>query len=219
MSIKIKKRTLKILGIVILVVAVIIVAVFLTHFILTSIKINQTEKKLSQINAEELQTKIIEKLKETPMNINLSYGNQMIMTEFVDNYEDTNGYVTALILYTKGTNIYNGEGVAIPCFKIESDSNGNFKDIKYIYASFDSIVNEAVERVFKDEYNIDVVITNNARYNSHFRSFSFDNSLKIIRTNEDFLESVVKKITDEDDYDDTSDKTIDNIMTFGLDIK
>mgnify|MGYP001861100364 CR=1 FL=1 len=219
MSIKIKKKKLKILGIIILVIGVIIATVFLTRFILTNIKINNTEKELSQINAEELQTKIIEKLKETPMNINLSYGNQMIITEFVDNYEETNGYVTALILYTKGGNIYNSEGVAIPCFKIESDSNGNFKNIKYIYASFDSIVNEAVERVFKDEYNIDVVITNNARYNSHFRSSGFDNSLKIIRTNEDFLESVVKKITDEDDYDDTSDKMIDNIIAFGLDIK
>lgn len=219
MSIKIKKKKLKILGIIILVIGVIIATVFLTRFILTNIKINNTEKELSQINAEELQTKIIEKLKETPMNINLSYGNQMIITEFVDNYEETNGYVTALILYTKGGNIYNSEGVSIPCFKIESDSNGNFKNIKYIYASFDSIVNEAVERVFKDEYNIDVVITNNARYNSHFRSSGFDNSLKIIRTNEDFLESVVKKITDEDDYDDTSDKMIDNIIAFGLDIK
>lgn len=216
MSINIKKKNITIAMAIVIGIVVIVVGIFFTRFILTNIKINDTENKLRKISAEELQDKIINKLEETEININMNNGKKKVITEFIDNYEDTNGFVTAIILYANESNLYNGEGVAIPVFKIEKDSTGYFKSIKYVYNSLNGIIKEAVESVFREEYNVNVLVENNDRYNEHFRTYGKEEGLEIVRTNEDFFKTIIMKITNEDIYNNYLSDIEYDIMTFGL---
>ena len=56
--------------IVVAILLVIVVGVVATIFVMPSVKVNDIHKKLSQINAKELETKIIQKLETSPINVN-----------------------------------------------------------------------------------------------------------------------------------------------------
>ena len=74
----IKKRTIKIIVGVIITIAVIVGAVFAFQTISTNMKIKDTESKLSKINAEEFESKLISELKQSKFNINTSNLSTMI---------------------------------------------------------------------------------------------------------------------------------------------
>ena len=65
MKLVIKKKTIKIVILIIVMAIIVIGGIFLIQFISNNIMIKQTAEKISQINAEELETKIMEELKNT----------------------------------------------------------------------------------------------------------------------------------------------------------
>lgn len=155
----------KIIVIIVVAIAVIVGGIFAFQFISTNSKVKETEKKLGQINAEELQEKLIKELESTSLK------NSTYTTEFLKN---KNGFVVFEI-----TNVYENRKmfIEIPCFKIESNSNGNFKRITYLDfgQEIGDIVNDVVEKVFKDEYNINI----NSDYNSHFKTKGQNQDIQI----------------------------------------
>ena len=66
------KKALKIIIAVIVVVAVIVVGIIVKKPISNNIIIKDTENKISQINAKELETELINSLKNTSLNVNTS---------------------------------------------------------------------------------------------------------------------------------------------------
>lgn len=219
-----KKKIIKIL------VAVIVSIIIMVLGILSipNIKIKSASKKLSNINAQELQLKIIERLEKSPLNINT----ETTKTEFrtldstkteleevieigysvADSYNNNvlnNGkkedrpYEKFISAY-----IYNKEknsiGVAIPCFLIESDDNGNVKRIEYWDDYNDSnfigaIIQQEIENVLKVEYNIDTKVVNDLVYKGYKknRNINFERSYRKIRmsyNNEEFLVNTFKTI-------------------------
>lgn len=148
MSVKVKRNTIKTVSIIIATILIISVIAVIITVIVPNIKNNQIEEKLSQINAEELQTKLIEEIGKTSLNINTDELNTIIGTfedvkennyienadtlflgveahyELTNNWDDFKNYVSVYIIGE------NNELVIIPCFKIESDNAGNFKSIK-----------------------------------------------------------------------------------------
>ena len=215
MSINIKKKHLTIvLGIVIGVV-VIVAGIFLTRFILTNIEIKDTENKLRKISAEELQNKIIKELEETNININNTNGNFEIETVFTDTYNETDNFVTAMIIRT-----YKGEyisGVALPCYKVEKDEQGYFKSITFLTGrdGVEGIVEEKVKKVLKEDYDIELT-NGDMRYWERFTELYDDNGeikkCNIDTSSEDFWKEIYEDITNEEYYNNT---TL-NMMTFGL---
>ena len=73
------KNIIKIIIGIVVVIAVIVGGIFAFQFISTNSKIRDTEKKLSQINAEELQEKLIKELESTSLK------NSTYTTEFLKN--------------------------------------------------------------------------------------------------------------------------------------
>lgn len=229
----IKKRTIKIIVGVIVAIAVIVGAVFAFQTISTNIKIKDTENKLSQINAEELETKIIKELENTDLNVNSptsktefrkldsnkskfdSYikmyyelSQKYFGTEMKTNEEVMTEYISAFITNSKE------HGVAIPCFKIESDNNGKFKNINYLESGpgdrIETIVKNAVEKVFKNEYGIEIFVNGNDKYNLHFRNAG--NILEPMVEDEEYWADVNYEITNDKSSYIPSLSTI----TFGL---
>lgn len=196
MSIKINKKNIKILIAVIVAILIILIGVFVAPIINTNLKIKNTESKLSQIKAKDFENELIEEFKKSPLNIN----NDTIKTTFgklddIDNnaslemkasigftkmngeeyykskYEDLENFVYAYILEYKSNKIENY--IVVPLFKIESDSNGNFKEIKYV--SVTSLVHNltsfnysVLENVLKNKYNIEMSVSGSLKYNDKF---------------------------------------------------
>lgn len=187
----IKKRTIKIIVGVIVAIALIVGIIFAFKAISTNIKIKDTESKLSKINAEELQTKLIKELENTPLNKN----DYTYNTEFLEN---TDGVVVAKIVFNdKSSN--ETESVTIPCFQIDSYSNGNFKSITYW--EMDELlksVNNKIEETFKNDYDINIIIKDDSMYNSHFRTTG--NNQKVEMTDKIVWDMVYYDIAGEEDY-------------------
>ena len=187
-----KKKIIKIL-IALIIVVIIVIGIFVAPIINTNIKIKNVESKLSQIKAKDFENELIEEFKKSPLNIN----NDTIKTTFgtldsIDNnvslemkasigfskmngeeskYEDLENFVYAYILEYKSNEIENY--IVVPLFKIESDSNGNFKKITYI--SITSLVHnltsfnyDVLQNVLKNKYNIEMSISGSIKYNDRF---------------------------------------------------
>ncbi len=193
----IKKKTIKIIVGIIVAIAVIVGGIFAFQFISTNMKIKDTEEKLSQINAEELQSKLIKELESTSLNVQVNNGNQFVITEFVDNGK---GYISASICLVRGKNI---DVVGIPCFHIERDNNGKFKNITYLENGFEieNIVGNAVRKVFKNEYDVNIIEENDSGYNSHFRQIT--QMQEITYTDTAFWETIYQKITGDIPYNNS----------------
>ena len=71
------KKAFKIIIAVIVVVAVIVVGIIVKKPISNNIIIKDTENKISQINAKELETELINSLKNTSLNVNTSRYNRI----------------------------------------------------------------------------------------------------------------------------------------------
>lgn len=182
----IKKNVIKIIVGIVVAIAVIVGGIFAFQFISTNSKIKDTEEKLSQINAKELETKLIESLKKSKLYVGAtSDDGELVWTEF----ENVNGLVMAKIQSTKN------EYINIPCFKIESDNNGKVKSIIFDDTQSNGIFDickQVIRNELKNEYNIDTIIENNSLYNKHFRKGS--EQQKIERSSQIFFESMTNHI-------------------------
>ncbi len=192
MKVSVKKKTIKIIIAIILIIAIIAVGIIATKTIINNKEIKQTEEKLNQINAEELEKKLIEELKETQIYLNVKNEDTLIGTEF----ENIDGFITAKVTVIEvGKEDINS--VEIPCFKIESN-NGKFKNISYFINTqgIEKTIQETVENTFQKEYNIDLLLKDNNSYNRHFRKSG--QSKKIESTDNDSFKLVYELITNEE---------------------
>ena len=169
-----------------------------------NIKRNQIRNKLSQINVEELETKMIEELEKTPLNINTSEFNTTIGT--LDKVEESNkgknnlfGGVKANYELSGNLNTFksyisayiigqNNELIIIPCFKIESDSNGNFKSIKCKTSQISHEVPNIFIKVLEKDFGIKL----EGKYKSEIQKSDKDD-ITIYSLKEDDLINVAKK--------------------------
>lgn len=220
MSIKIKKKALKIIGIVIVAIIILVGLFFLIQTISTNMKIKETEEKLSQINTEELKTKLIEGLEKTDLNIDLTLDTMFVDTIFTEGEDELEGFTVMSIIAFKNNSVIGG--IEIPCFKIESDSNGNFKNIEYVYnRPLDTnIIAQTIRNVFKDTYNIDFTITNKTKYNTTFNQY-FVNKGTITTVSDDFFLAIVNRINDTEyeDYSLVEDYKEYETAKFGLELE
>ena len=205
----IKKKTILIIIGVIIATAIIIGGIFGFKSISTSMKIKETENKLSKINAEEFESKLISELKQSKFNINTSN----LSTE-ICNWNDFNNTkqgqmaVMSIEIFYAANNIdnpyedcvsayitSNSKGVvAIPLFKIEKDNNGNFKDIVYTERVLkESVVTNAIEKVLKNDYGIDMFIKENSKYNTRFNKL-FNSEIGTMYANTDILNKVIEQV-------------------------
>lgn len=204
MSVKIKRNTIKIISIIIAILLIVAVSAVIIGVVMPNIKRNQIRNKLSQINVEELETKIIEELEKTPLNINTSEFNTTIGT--LDKVEESNkgknnlfGGVKANYELSGNLNTFknyisayiigqNNELVIIPCFKIESDSNGNFKSIKCKTSQISHEVPNIFIKVLEKDFGIKL----EGKYKSEMQKSDKDD-ITIYSLKEDDLINVSKK--------------------------
>ena len=176
-----QKKPSKIMWIVLLIIIVIPVGIVAVPNIMTNKDINEMERKLSEIDAEELQEKIIEKL--SPVTLFFTSDDLLVSTEVLDTLEETDNFVTAIISFTWMDNFPDTCKTAIPCFKIKSDSKGKFQTIEYISGTdwfCEDIIQEAIVNVFKESYNIDMHLVGEDRekYCSKFLGFDHKPEVK-----------------------------------------
>lgn len=154
MSINIKRRTIKIVIAIIVLILAIVGGIYVTQIIIINNKISVTEEKLKEINVSELESKIIERLKETDLYVEKDTGELFVGTMIKEGTE-IKDYITVAYIAIK-----NGNGIGaveMPVFKINTDSNGKFKNIEYLAYEIwnNNIVEETIENIFKEEYDID----------------------------------------------------------------
>ena len=109
-------------------------------------------------------------------------------------------YKRQSICLVRGKNI---DVVGIPCFHIERDNNGKFKNITYLENGFEieNIVGNAVRKVFKNEYDVNIIEENDSGYNSHFRQIT--QMQEITYTDTAFWETIYQKITGDIPYNNS----------------
>lgn len=225
MKIQVKKRNVIIAVAILLVV---IIGVVATIFVIPNMKISQTHKKLSEINAEELETKIIQKLETSPINVSTS----SISTTFKVNNEEPSG---TGILYEASAKSYKfinisikgtiTEFISIDCCKIESNDNGTVKSIEFIEPSVNSgecdliaeIVYDTIKNVLETEYNIDTSIISSLRYKNNPKiKFSFNKDEKtIVMSDYEWGVTVLKTISNNSDKS-FNEKTYNNEVNDSL---
>lgn len=229
----IKKKTILIIIGVIIATAIIIGGIFGFKSISTSMRIKETENKLSKINAEEFESKLISELKQSKFNINTSN----LSTE-ICNWNDFNNTkkgqmaVMSIEIFYAANNIdnpyedcvsayitSNSKGVvAIPLFKIEKDNNGNFKDIVYTERVLkESVVTNAIEKVLKNDYGIDMFIKENSKYNTRFNKL-FNSEIGTMYANTDILNKVIEQVKGVKNNGNVESYEEYSLTTFGLDI-
>ena len=157
MKVSMNKNTLKVIIAIIVVIVLIVIGAFAINTISKNAKTKEIENKLSQINAEELKNKIIAELEKTEISVN-TYKTKTTFADDVkiNNYEN---YVVAKITTSELSLL---DAVYIPFFKIDSDSNGNFKSIEYVpgYSDLGIDVEKIIFDVLENEYNINTEIQN-----------------------------------------------------------
>lgn len=197
------KKAFKIIIAVIVIVAIIIGGIFAYKFISTNMKIKETEEKLSQINAEELETKLIKELEKSNFNVNTSHISTKICSwkEAGKSGDNDLPFTMAIELfysankqdnpYEKSISAYitsnSKEIIAIPLFKIESDNNGKFKKIIYTEMALKEYytVTDTIKKVLKDDYDIDMFIEGNEKYNTRFNKIFNSKTSTIFATEKD----------------------------------
>lgn len=203
MKVAMNKKVFKIIVAMIIIIAIAAVGIFASQIISTNIKIKETKEKLSQIDAKELETKIIEELKNSKLYLEIDEGNTFVGTMFNEgvNFKD---YITLSYLYIKNGNPVGA--IEIPCFKITSDNNGNFRNIEYTYYYFESpnTIEQTIKKVFKNEYDIDFSKdwswnqfngNFNGKYNRTFNNFKNTNKGAIYIDDQNFFIGILEKIT------------------------
>lgn len=203
------KKGLKIVLIGILIVGLIGAGIFGIIYIQKDMEIYKTKEILSGINSKELETKIIEKLKTTSMNVNTSslktiFGTAETLSEefeeisklrlqlsihYGKNYNPYEDYVSAYII-NKDEN-----GIVIPCFKIVSDDKGNFMYILYLNSS-NFEVSRVVDKVFKEDYGINIDYNNSKYYNKFIKegNLKYQENIQIYISNEEIASTAIREV-------------------------
>lgn len=195
-------------------------------FLVPITKTNTDIKKFSEINAKEFEEQIIENLKSSALNLdNATYKTEfrklnaenskfeknikisyetadLYNTEILEKKADEHLYedfISAFIINTNNDSL----GVAIPCFKISSDNNGNLKSIEFVDTVYDDfnfigrIIEYEIENVLNTKYGIDTKIISELRYknNSKINIVSNEDKIKIIYNDNDFMIDTFKTIS------------------------
>lgn len=227
------KKAFKIIIAVIVVVAIIIGGIFAYKFISTNMKIKETEEKLSQINAEELEEKLIKELENNKLNVNTSNISTKICSwEEITESKENDIPVMAIELfyatnkrdnpYEKSISAYitsnSKEIVAIPLFKIESDNSGRFKKIIYTEKALKEYnMTDTIKKVLKNEYDIDMFIEGNEKYNTRFNKI-FNNKTSTIFATEKDLTKILNEIQGSNNSSFPKSYKEYSITEFGLEI-
>lgn len=205
MQVKVNKKIFKIIISIVIIVAIAVVAI---GVVFPMVKFNQMKNKLSQINAEELETKIIQELEKTPLCIKDSTTIDKGMN--INNLKD---YVIALTMSMEDDEIYT---ITTPLFKINSDTSGNFKSIEYVSHYIDLGINieNVIFNVLKSQYNIDI------NY-SHQRKLTKNNqnSISIGSSSDKALVWYVNEISPSDRYSNLDNKSNIQISAYANEIE
>lgn len=228
------KKALKIIIAVIVVVALVVGGIFAYKFISTGMAIKNTEEKLSQINAKELETKLIKELEKSKLNVNTSNVSTKICTwEEISKSKENEMFVMGAEIfygankqdnpYEKSISAYitsnSKETVAIPLFRIESDSNGNFKKIIYTEMALKEYytVTDTIKKVLKDDYDINMFIEGNEKYNTRFNKIFNSKTSTIFATEKD-LTKILNEIHNSNNSSYPKSYEEYSITEFGLEI-
>lgn len=198
---KVSKRKFIVIITIMIVIAIIPIIAIIKDFMHWTLLAKDTEKKISQINASEFETKLIKELENSKLNIdNTSFD---ISFEIGDKYFPApyEGYILASI---KQKNEAYGNRVFIPFFKIESDNNGKVQNITYIYSDYFGIGKDlvnTVDKILQEQYGIKGSLEWIKNYSNKYYNFPFgaisDNDMKdmsIFVTDEEFGASVLSKL-------------------------
>lgn len=208
MKVQVKKRNIIIIAIILLAIVVGIIA---TMFVVPNMKISETHKKLKQINAKELETKILAKLENSTLNLNTT----SVETTFIVNTDKPIGtdilseyvaekyqFITINIADTTSgaTNF-----MKVDLCKIESDSSGKLKSIEYIDGGTNGgecnfiieIVQDIIKNVLKTEYDIDTNVIEDLRYKENSKiKYSFNQHKKDVFINgNDWCATILETIS------------------------
>lgn len=183
---KVKKKSFII---VMIILAIIILISVMIGIVIPIIQKSQIKNNLSKINATDFENKIIERLKDSKLNVNTSTLSTEIGTyeEISKNANDNLKLRLSSIgllyemeqkeeLYKDYVSAFVGESVVIiPLFRIEKDSNGNFKSIEYVESQLGVSVETIIFDVLKEEYNINI----KSKYKSDMTKLYGNNSIGI----------------------------------------
>lgn len=206
-------------GLYIIIKIIFIIAVLLPIIMLAkaeisvNIKIRNTKKILSSIDANEFQKKIIERLEDSPINIDNGSTKTtfevfqnidddiMDMCTYASKYDVAQDYVCACIVDNK-----KETGMLIPLFKIDSDNNGKFKKIEYFSTDYwfsSDFAEEAINSVLESEYGLKRGM---AYYGGHKHSRAFygpmhtpsqiGTHLSLRYKDKDFAVDIIKALND-----------------------
>ena len=141
---EVSKRKFIIIITIAIVVALLPIILIMQEVLYWQLLVKDSEKKISQINADELETKLIEELEKTDLNIDNSvYDITFAVCDSDNNNNKDILYLNLLYELSQDTNPYDGyilacitekgkdipEHIYIPYFKIDSDNNGKVKNI------------------------------------------------------------------------------------------
>lgn len=162
MKVSVNKNIFKIIIAIIIVVAI---AVVVIGVVLPMLQFNQMKDKLSQINAEELETKLIAELEKSKFNIGTVKGIKRVEIKKVD------GYINVVVNAER-----DFDAIFIPVLKVDSDNSGNFKGIEYI-PYFD----------FGEYIDIDTIIFNVLENEFNVKNLNYKNREKLTKHNREKL--------------------------------
>lgn len=191
---KINKVIVIIISIVVA-IALITATIFCIKYISENNKIKQTNNKLSQIDTKELEDKLIKELIKSQLYLEIDGGDIFVGTMFNDGIV-FNNYTCLTYVCIKNGNVI--AAVEIPAFKITSDENGKFKSIEYsLRTAGVTVIPNVVKKVFKDNYDVDIKIPGNSKYNNTF-NYDIDgytNQGNIYIIDENFYLGILGKTT------------------------
>lgn len=215
-----KGKAIKIIVSIILVIAVIVCGIIIKNIMEPKILISQTEKKVSQIDAEELQNKLISELENSSLNVNTS----LISTTFdiYDKNDKNSNWIVAMSIlegfngyrYGRSEDIFDGfvfvkieeksknNAFYYPCFKITSNDIGKIKNIEYVCNdayNISDIIENTINNVLKEQYNINKPLANvsDMKYGYNYPS-RFNQASFFVSAN-DFGTDIISKVTGETD--------------------
>lgn len=210
---EVSKRKFIIIITIAIIVALLPIILIMQEVLHYQFLVKDSEKKISQINADELETKLIEELEKTELNIDNSLYNITFAVCDSDNNNKDIVYLNLLYELSQNTNPYDGyilacitekgkdipEHIYIPYFKIESDNNGKVKNITYFYDAYYGIDDNGntakiLDNILKKEYGMKSSSIDSVRYfRDRYENFPFGEThrnytkdMDIYMTDEDF---------------------------------
>lgn len=197
-SMKVNKRKFIIIIVIAIILVLIPPVVIMKEVMHWKLLAKDTDKKISQIEASELETKLMEKLKNSKLNVednSFDVVFEVCDKDIVDNNKNSNFLTIYYDLlknqYSNSTNPYEGyilacvtqknskvpERVFIPCFKVESDSKGKVQNIKYVGSDYFGIgrdLSNIINDILREQYGVKSYSIDSVRYfRDKYQNFPF----------------------------------------------